>query len=146
MNGVFDKVSIAITIGELDKVPSFVDKIYNLGTRIIDFQTIAEVLNCAGILISNAESFSNKYLQKIINVAKRLTISSNENAKLVKHLGIALDGINEGILVINSYNNDIVGLNGNLRNILGLNHSNFVNKNIYSIITNKDNKDRKSVV
>lgn len=138
LNGVFDKVSIAITIGELDKVPSFVDKIYNLGTRIIDFQTIAEVLNCAGILISNAESFSNKYLQKIINVAKRLTVSSNENAKLVKHLGIALDGINEGILVINSSDKNISVLNGNLRNILGLSHSNFVNKNIYSIITNQE--------
>ncbi|MEG1409576.1 MAG: sigma 54-interacting transcriptional regulator [Terrisporobacter sp.] len=138
LNGVFDKVSIAITIGELDKVPPFVDKIYNLGTRIIDFQTIAEILSCAGILISNAESFSNKYLQKIINVAKRLTVSSNENAKLVKHLGIALDGLNEGILVFNSSDKNISVLNGNLRSILGLSHSNFVNKNVYSIITNNE--------
>ena len=138
LKGVFNKVSIAITIGELDKVPSFVDKIYNLGTRIIDFQTITEILNCAGILISNAESFSNKYLQKIINVAKKLTLFSKENAKLVKRLGIALDGINDGILVINSSDKNISILNDNLRNILGLNHSNFINKNIYSIINNQE--------
>ncbi|MGL5694721.1 MAG: sigma 54-interacting transcriptional regulator, partial [Peptostreptococcaceae bacterium] len=138
LKGVFNKVSIAITIGEPDKIPNFVDKFYNIGTRIIDFQTIAEILNCAGILISNAESFSNKYLQKIINVAKRFTISSNENSKLVKHLSLALDGLNEGVLVFNSKDKNISVFNGNLRNIFKLNQIDFINKKVSSVINNQE--------
>ena len=138
LEGVFDKVSIAITIGELDKVPAFVEKIYDIGTRIIDFQTIAEILNCAGVLISNAESFSNKYLQKIINVAKRSTKSSSENYKLVKHLSLVFDGLNEALLVFNNSSKIVTVLNENLRNILKLNHLDLDNKTIFNIIKNKD--------
>lgn len=138
LEGVFDKVNIAITIGELDKVPAFVEKIYDIGTRIIDFQTIAEILSCAGVLISNAESFSNKYLQKIINVAKRSTKSSSENYKLVKHLSLVFDGLNEALLVFNNSSKIVTVLNENLRNILKLNHLDLDNKTIFNIIKNKD--------
>ena len=61
----------AITPGEVDKVPEFVQEVYNIGPRIIDFTTMINIMNTLGVLHHQAGQFSRKYLQKIINLGKK---------------------------------------------------------------------------
>lgn len=127
--GVLDKISICITIGEIDRVPSFVDKVYDIGTRIIDFQTISDVLIKTGYLLSNATSFSNKYIEKIISMAKKFTISANnilaENKK-------SDDIIKKGFYAKYTFD-DILGYSTKIKNVVEL-AKKFSNSNLTILI------------
>ncbi len=112
-------IDICITVGEMGKVPPGMKKVYDIGTRIIDFPTIAEILSKLDALDERAEKFSDKYLIKLINVAKRLAKSTQEIAKLYEGLNVVIDGFNEGILVYDQ-NGCISVLNENLKKILGI--------------------------
>ncbi len=136
MNKSIKKVNIAVTPGEVDKVPSFVDKTYDIGVRIMDFTTIMEILNKLGILDKKIDNFSQKYLKKIINVAKRLAKSTNKISKLNDHLNLVINRLNDGLLVYDNLGNISV-LNENLRKILKIQQSNAIGKSIKNIIFDK---------
>ncbi len=135
IKGKVKKVDIAITPGEIDKVPAFIKKIIDIKARIMDFQTIAEILNKLDLLDEKAGIFSEKYLKKIINIAKRLAISTNDISQLNKHLNLVLDGLNDGLLVYNS-NGIISVLNENLKRILNIRNVSLKAKSLKKIIHN----------
>lgn len=135
IKGKIKKADIAITPGEIDKVPSFVKKIIDIKARIMDFQTIAEILNKLDLLDEKAGIFSEKYLRKIINIAKRLAISTNDISQLNKHLNLVLDGLNDGLLVYDSHG-VISVLNENLKRILNISNVNIKAKSLKKIIHN----------
>lgn len=97
--GIPGGIDVCITAGEMDKVPSGMKEVYDIGIRIIDFPTIAEVLNRLDALDERAGRFSDKYLVKLTNVAKRLARSTQEIGMLYEDLNIVIDGFNDGILV-----------------------------------------------
>ena len=43
-------ISIAITPGEVDKVPPGIDAVYNIGTRVMDFPTVVKIMSHYGVL------------------------------------------------------------------------------------------------
>ena len=135
IKGKIKTADIAITPGEIDKVPVFVKKVIDIKARIMDFQTIAEILNKLDLLDEKAGKFSEKYLKKIINIAKRLAISTNDISQLNIHLNMVLDGLNDGLLVYNK-NGNISVLNENLKRILSLSQVNLRDKNIKKVIYN----------
>jgi transcriptional regulator with PAS, ATPase and Fis domain len=131
------RVDIAVTPGETDKVPSFIKKVYNIGPRLMDFTTITKILNKLDILDTKAGHFSQKYLQKIINMAKRIAQSTNEISNLNQHLSLVINGLNDGLLVYDV--NGIVSVaNEYLNRILNLGHSSVVGKSIKDIFYNKN--------
>ncbi|PAB60014.1 sigma 54-interacting transcriptional regulator [Anaeromicrobium sediminis] len=133
----FKKVNIAITPGEVDKVPGFVEEIYDIGTRIMDFTTITKILSRLDILNEKAGIFSQKYLEKIINVAKRLAKSRNEILELNNHLHLVMDGLNDGLLVY-SKNGNVSVLNENLKKLLKLGYRKAIGKSVNNVIYNKN--------
>lgn len=130
------KVDIAITPGEEDKVPRSIKKIYNLGPRIMDFTTIIQIIHKLDLIEYNSYQFSQKYLQKIINLEKKVAQYANEMAHLNKHLEMVIDSLNDGLLVYDT--NGIISIaNENFRKISMKNHSNIKGKHIKSVIYNK---------
>lgn len=66
--GIIDKFKIAITPGEVDKVPPFVEKIYDIGSRLIETETLMLILNQLDLLSLNTNRISNKFLNKIVKL------------------------------------------------------------------------------
>lgn len=131
------QVHIAITPGEVDKIPAFIEKTYDIGARIMDFTTITKILNRLDILHQKAGIFSQKYLEKIINIAKRLSNSTNKILELNKHLHLVIDGLNDGLLVY-SKNGNISVFNENLKKLLKVPYTKIIGKSVKNIVYNKN--------
>ena len=130
-------IDIAITPGEKDKVPSNIKKVYDIGPRIMDFTTIIQILDKLDLLDYNDYEFSQKYLEKIINLAKKTAQYANEISDLNGHLRMVIDSLNDGLIVYNS--KGIISVaNEKIKKYLLINHSNIIGKHIRDVIYNKN--------
>ena len=93
------KIDIAITLGEIDKVPATIKKTYNMGSRIFDFTTIVKLLNRLEIIEENARPFSLLYLKKIVKLVKSLSQSTERISSLNTYLNLLIDGLKDGLIV-----------------------------------------------
>ncbi|MBI9012638.1 MAG: sigma 54-interacting transcriptional regulator [Clostridiales bacterium] len=130
-------IRVAITPGEEEIVPDFITQIYDIGPRIMDFTTITKILNKLGILDTKAGQFSQKYLEKTIQIARRLAESKNRILELNTHLESVIDGLSDGLLVYDKYGIISVS-NENLRKILNSNFVFHIGRNLKEILYNPD--------
>ena len=131
------KADYAITPGEVDKVPDFVKKVYNIGPRIIDFTTMIRIMNTLDVLHHQAGQFSQKYLQKIIKLAKKLASSVQKISDLNEHLQMVINGINEALLVYD-LNGRISVATKKVKKILNAGQRNFVGRNLQEVLYKKE--------
>lgn len=132
--GMLEKVKIAISVGEADKVPSFVETVYEIGTRIIALQTLVELMNHLGISTDVIGIFTDKYMNKIINVAKRFAVLNGQVNRLNNHLSSVIDAINDGLAVFGAEDGTISVFNENLKRIFNIRGQDLMGKNITSVI------------
>ncbi|HOK62622.1 MAG TPA: Fis family transcriptional regulator, partial [Soehngenia sp.] len=66
----YKKLKIAITPGESDKVPDCVEKVIDLGPRIMDINTLYNIMDKLNFGNKDTRFFTKRYMQKIINVSK----------------------------------------------------------------------------
>lgn len=78
----YPHLKTAITPGEIDLVPDFVEDIIDIKTRLIDLTTIVEVLIELGLLHLYADFLSANYVQDIIRLSKKNYNRSNEILQL----------------------------------------------------------------
>jgi len=130
-------IKIAVTPGEIHLVPNFIDKIYDIGPRIMDFTTITKVLSKLDILDEKAGQFSLRYLQKTTRISKRLAESKHQIVELNKHLEMVIDGLTEGLLVYDQYGLISVS-NENFKRIIKSNFIFHVGRKITEILYNND--------
>ena len=112
-------IEVAITPGEVDLVPPGPGRIIDLGARVLDFATLAELLGRLGLLERRIGQFSRRYLTKIIQVAQRLARSTEDARRLNEHLKGVLDSVSRGILVYDGEGRISV-CNENLRTLLSI--------------------------
>lgn len=132
-----EKAEIAITPGEVNKVPDLVKEVYDIGPRIFDFTTILKILNKVGILEHKAGQFSRSYLNKIINIAKKFAQSANEVSNLNEHLSTVINSLNDALVVYNN-NGYISVTNANFNDLFDLNSFNVNGKCIRDLIYSKN--------
>lgn len=77
-------ISIAITPGEVDKVPPGIDAVYNIGTRVMDFPTVVKIMSHYGVLEQKTQDYANLYLANILDFAKRVSNIADEASKVMK--------------------------------------------------------------
>jgi hypothetical protein len=135
--GNFENIKIAVTPGEVDKVPGHIENVIDIKARIFDFETIIEILRKLDLLDERTNLYSQKYLKKIINIAKHLSQSNIAVNELNKHLNLVIDGLNDGILVYNS-DGEISIFSENLRRMLNIHSQKTIGKNIKNIIRSEE--------
>lgn len=113
----YDNVDYVITPGELDCVPKTLTNIIDIGSRIFDFKTIAGILSKLNCLETSSASFSKMYLEKIINVARKLAESRQEVLNLNHSLDRVIAGFDKGLLIFNA-EKEIVLFNEALKKML----------------------------
>ncbi|MBN2873960.1 MAG: sigma 54-interacting transcriptional regulator, partial [Spirochaetales bacterium] len=128
---------VAVVAGEPDLVPAGVEQILDIGVRIFDFGTIAEILGRLGITTVELGQYSRRYLAKIVSLARRLARSNEEARRLSGHLGSVLDSLRHGILVYDNSGRVSV-CNEELRELLAHRGASPVGASVSSVIYNKD--------
>lgn len=77
---------VAITPGEIDLVPRGVKTIIDLGCRLIDMSSLIEIMNGIGYLDESLNNISSKYIEEIIEIEEKLSITDNEIVRLNRNL------------------------------------------------------------
>jgi sigma-54 dependent transcriptional regulator, acetoin dehydrogenase operon transcriptional activator AcoR len=90
---------VAVTPGESALVPLGPSRVIDLGARVLDFATLAELLGRLGLIEKRIGHFSRRYLQKIVQVAGGLARSIEEAHRLNDRLKGILDSLSRGVLV-----------------------------------------------
>jgi len=137
MTTIDPTIKIAITPGEVALVPNFIEQIYNIGPRIMDFTTITKILSHLGVLDQKAGQFSQRYLAKTIHIAKRLADSKRKIIELNNHLEMVIDGLSDGLLVYNQEGTISVS-NENFKQIIKSNSLLHVGRNIKDVLYNQE--------
>lgn len=130
-------VKIAVTPGEIDKVPDFVEEIIDIGPRLIDMTSMTEILRRMHMLEEKADELSQKYMAKIIQLGKRLVEATKETHRFNRNLKIVLEGVNDGLLGVDP-RGEIKVSNVNLEKIVNTPVPLTMGKNIKQIIKNRE--------
>lgn len=95
-------IKIAVTPGEMELIPSFIPIKINLGVRLIDIHTIMKIVDYFRLPETLSVNITDKYTSKIINLSKKLSALKQEAVTLNQYLKKVVDGVNDGILAIDS--------------------------------------------
>jgi transcriptional regulator with PAS, ATPase and Fis domain len=126
------EIRYAVTPGETHLVPSYVKNVIDIGPRLIDITTITEILKAFNIFEEKRNEISTIYLNKIINMGKRLAQESKEKSQAYNHVVKVIDNVNEGLLAFDK-DGIITVLNENLKYMLGIKKTGVIGKKLYTI-------------
>ncbi|CDF59302.1 sigma-54 interaction domain-containing protein [Thermobrachium celere] len=126
-----EKINYAITPGEIDIVPKDIANIIDIGPRLIDIVTIAEILKELNVYDEKWEDATIMYLDKIVSLAKKFADISKEKTRAFNHIKVVMDGMKEAVLAFDNKGKIIVS-NENLKFIVGA-KGNIVGKSIREI-------------
>lgn len=131
------KIKYAVTPGEIALVPKAVEKIIDIGPRLIDITTLAEILKALDIFEVKWDRISSIYLNKIISMGKCLAEITREKSEAYDNTIKVIDSVNQGLLAF-----DKVGIitvfNENLKFLLGIKKSYIIGKSLNEIIRDKE--------
>lgn len=83
---------IAVTPGEVDKVPSEVKTIIDIGARPFDMSTLVEIMNKLGCYDDRVADVSIRYARKIIELGKKLATKNNECIEINDNISKMMGG------------------------------------------------------
>lgn len=77
-------INIAVTPGEMDKMPKGIEEVYDIGVRIIDFSSIIRILRKLSLLDDRVQQFADLYIESVMDFARRVSNVANETTLLTK--------------------------------------------------------------
>lgn len=148
----YPKLKIAVTPGEKELVPDFVEEVIDIKTRLIDITTLLEILIQLNLLELYADFLSANYVQDIIRLIKNDNQRIHESNKIRAQFETVIDTVHDGIIAIDSCEKISVfnPVAENLLNIkaeeaVGRSVNQITNKNLLYILDGK-NKIRESLI
>ncbi|HVI39451.1 MAG TPA: sigma 54-interacting transcriptional regulator [Anaerovoracaceae bacterium] len=95
---IYRTANIAVTAGEMALVPENVEKIIDLGARIIDISSIIEILKHFDLMDEKLSLVSAKYKETMIRFSNSLYHLFTEASRMNQYLAKILNQINDGII------------------------------------------------
>ncbi len=77
-------IKIALTAGESHRVPKYIQSIVDLGPRIIDIVSLYRIVEKVGVSHFDADRVMKKYMEKIINMSRKVA-DVNEQVEILKN-------------------------------------------------------------
>ena len=96
----YPKLKIAITPGETEHVPGFVNHIIDIKTRLVDITSIIEILTHFDILDKFANILSAKYIQDIIKLIKTGNKLLKDSSKMKERFKTVINNVHDGLIAI----------------------------------------------
>jgi len=122
-NKEFRHISYAISPSEMDLIPSYIPKTYNVYSRVMDISTMLLIMSRLAIDGKDIQQRLYHYYQKIFSVNESVTENYNNLLKRTEELDYLLDLSHDGIvltdsegliLVHNQKFNNLFDLNGKI--------------------------------
>jgi len=96
----YPRLNIAVTPGELELVPDFVEHVIDIKSRNIDLATIIEIYKFLGLPSEKIGLVSAKYIKDIINLIKSSKQMADMNCRIKNQLHTILNEVNDGIIAL----------------------------------------------
>ncbi|MBN9655758.1 sigma 54-interacting transcriptional regulator [Halobacillus sp. GSS1] len=125
-------ISTAITPGEVTLAPPSVEKIIDIGVRLIDITTLIEILDHFHLKEKLGGVISNRYTGKIIDLSKKLSEMNKQTELLNQHLQQVVDGVNDGVMAIDS-DQKVTVFNPFIEEYSGLSHTHAMGKPVHQL-------------
>lgn len=147
----YKKLKTAITPGEPDKVPSCVTNVINLGPRIININSMYQIMDKLKLDHKDTSFITKKYMQKIINVSKLVSSINNNVNALNGYLNNIIHNLVNGILVYDE-NGFIKYANEKMKFLFSVekelenkNIRNIIDRDLYPYFLSKDSFENKAL-
>ncbi|UDN61420.1 sigma-54 interaction domain-containing protein [Clostridioides sp. ES-W-0016-02] len=138
-NEEYRNIKIAVTPGEADLVPKYIEEVIDLGHRYIDSSTFIQII--AKLKLDDKEITERliKYIDEVISLYsgintkyKELTIKADELNSIINlsNLGMAMISEKENVIICNNSLSDILDIKND---IIGKNIDELENENIKKI-------------
>lgn len=132
----FPRLKIAVTPGETDLIPDFVEQAINIKSRIIDITTLVEILDSLALLNEQANLLSANYIREIIDLIKKSKHMAAASNKMKNQLQTIINTVHDGIIATDD-SNRITVFNPIAGDLLEVQAGDALHKPI-SCIANKD--------
>nr|WP_276576089.1 sigma 54-interacting transcriptional regulator [Oceanirhabdus seepicola] len=132
----YENIKIAITPGESNFVPQYIDKIIDLGNRIIDIATFYKIVSHLEIKDKDIIDRIVKYSDKLINIHSGIDQRQKELVIRNEHMDTLINLSKDGIL-LSSPEGKITTYNKKFLEIMELNNSQVKDANINDIFKDK---------
>ncbi|QKS69770.1 sigma 54-interacting transcriptional regulator [Paenalkalicoccus suaedae] len=130
------RVAIAVTPGEVELVPDFVERVINVGPRLLDISTVLEVCEVLQLPSYMTKRISNRFILRIIELSRRIASVTQEATQLSRHLMQVVDGVHDGILAVDT-SETITVFNGILETLLSVRGKRMVGRHVSDVIMNE---------
>jgi PAS domain S-box-containing protein len=101
----FPELKIAVTPGERELVPGFVEDVIDIKTRYIDITTLVEVFKHLELLDEKANILSARYIKNIIYSIQKIRSMAALNDKMRNQLQTIINTVYDGIVAIDEKSN-----------------------------------------
>jgi hypothetical protein len=129
----YKKLKIAITPGESDKVPDCVEKVIDLGPRIMDINTLYNIMDKLNFGNKDTRFFHEEIYAKDHKCIKNISLVNNNVNTLNTYLNNIVDSLVNGILVIDE-NGYIKYANEQMTKLLSPDKRNIENRNVKNLV------------
>ncbi|WP_010240719.1 sigma-54 interaction domain-containing protein [Clostridium arbusti] len=127
----YPDIKVAITPGEINRVPKYIKKVVDIGDRCIDFLTFMKMINRLQIHNDVIQKRLMKYSDTIINIGNGIKEQYKDLYSKNLEMDTVLNQLNEGIILANR-DGKIIVANYSALKILDIGED-IIHKNIYDI-------------
>lgn len=104
----FPHLKTAITPGELEHIPSFVEKVIDIKTRLVDITSIVEILLKLDMPAKFANIISAEYIQDIIKLIKTSSKLLKNSSNMRKLFKTVINNVHDGLIAVDKENKVLV--------------------------------------
>ncbi|HYE82203.1 MAG TPA: sigma 54-interacting transcriptional regulator [Clostridia bacterium] len=128
-------IRIAVTLGEPQLVPDSIERVIDIGNRVIDISTIIEILNQFKAANYTFNQLTARFMQSLVYITEKLSDEIFQSNFLRKTLEEIINSIDDSVLVF-SKEGIIKAANQKALNLLELSNESVLGKGAYEIFNN----------
>lgn len=133
LNQQFPHIKTAITTGEPEYIPNYVEDSYDLGHRMIDENSIINLCISLGLKEVLNSAYMKNYLNKIVSNKTNVDFLLNKSSSIKTQLDGLLNIMDKGVIYVNHIN-IIESSNGMAAKLLGYSEYDILGKSIEQVI------------
>ncbi|MGI1690212.1 sigma-54 interaction domain-containing protein [Thermoanaerobacter uzonensis] len=143
----YKDIKIAITPGEKNRVPSYIEKVIDIGNRCIDISTFIKIISMLNINNKEISDRLLKYSDTIIPLNRGIKNQYKEMITKNERLNTIINLLNEGILYINDqgvielYNKAFSKMFKLNKDIIGRSMEEIFDNKVFTFLENVSSKD-----
>ncbi len=128
-------IELAITLGQVELVPSHIKKIIDLENRPIDLTTMLDIARLLNLSLENAHFYTAEFFRDFVKMGRNLSLSIQNEKELTQKLESVLNAVHEGIVGLDE-KGFITLINEDAHRILQLPSINYIGKHYNEVIPN----------